>query len=142
METMVFKTMANMAVEINDKKELFTVLRKERAPVHAMAIMMYSFFGGYNRVLENLRKDVVKMALSKDNPPTDYRAQLLVEHARTLKKKSDETVRTLNADGVLTDFMIRKIEYRYLRSPVFVKNVKDYLHDRLADMLRETARGY
>ena len=117
MEKNLFPTLDRMQGIIEGNRELLKLLYKEHASTHAMALVMYGSAGGYERLVRSLKKDIENAQVM----PERYPARTLVMQAQNLREKSTSMIKTLQNDGVLTPFMVKRIAYKYAENPAFIK---------------------
>ena len=137
MEKNSFPTMDRMQGIIEGNRELLKLLYKEHASTHAMALVMYGSAGGYERLVRNLKSDIENARVM----PERGLEKSLVMQAQSLREKSASMIKTLESDGVLTPFMVKRIAYKYAENPAFIKSVKGFMHSKIAGMIRAEVRG-
>lgn len=137
MDKATFKTMERLRATVTENLDLLKQMDKQHAPTHAMALLVYSSVGGYNRVVRALCVDV-----EATPEVTGYSEKSLVEQAKKLRATAKQMIATLRADEVLSPYMVDKIEYRYMKNPKFIKSVKGYMHRELGTVIRNAVRGW
>lgn len=131
MKTVEFKTMESLRARVDKKEAIFRMMATENAPKHAMALMVYSSLGGYERVLSSFLQEIEKLAEAgslSDHP--------LINLLKREKLKSKELVSRLQSDGVLTPIMIERIKNKYQQTPEYLSEVKYCLHHELSRLLQ------